>query len=144
MNIELVDVLECPKCRGELKLKYNKLLQCVVCNSDYIIKDGIPRFVQLENYADSFGFEWDIHSRTQIDSLNGTTISRDRFFNETGWPDKMHGQRILEAGFGSGRFTEIALSTGAEVSTFDLSQAVEIAVRNCNNSPKLHTVQDFL
>jgi SAM-dependent methyltransferase len=149
MNIEYIDDMECPECRGklmveEIKTVSNDLegkLKCIGCKSEYEIKKGIPRFVQHGNYADSFGFEWDIHSQTQLDSKNGTTISRDRFFRETRWEEKIPGKRILEAGCGSGRFTEIALSTGAIVYTFDLSNAVETAVKNCNNSQRLHAVQ---
>ncbi|MFZ0522200.1 MAG: class I SAM-dependent methyltransferase [Candidatus Acidiferrales bacterium] len=42
----------------------------------------------------------------------------------------MEGQMILEAGCGAGRFTQIALETGAEVISFDLSLAVEAAFNN--------------
>jgi len=53
----------------------------------------------------------------------------------------MSGERILEAGCGSGRFTEIALETGAEVLAFDLSSAVEVAYCNNKSAPSLHFFQ---
>ena len=48
--------------------------------------NGIPRFVPAENYADSFGFQWNIHDKTQLDSYTGFPISHDRVFGVTGWP----------------------------------------------------------
>jgi SAM-dependent methyltransferase len=41
----------------------------------------------------------------------------------------MPGELILEAGCGSGRFTEVLLSTGAEIVSFDYSAAAEITHR---------------
>jgi SAM-dependent methyltransferase len=75
-------------------------------------------------YAESFGFQWTIHSKTQRDSYSGTSLSRTRFFRETGWPERMEGELILEVGCGSGRFTEQAVSTGARVVATDYSRAV--------------------
>ena len=79
---------------------------------------------EADNYAKSFGKEWTLHSRTQIDKFNGTTISRDRFFEYTRWPRDLRGQTILEAGSGSGRFTQVLLDAGAHVVSFDYSAAV--------------------
>ena len=53
----------------------------------------------------------------------------------------MEGQRILEAGCGMGRFTQIALETGAEVFSFDLSNAVEANFKNNGDSPLVHIFQ---
>ena len=40
-------------------------------NSKYPIKDGIPRFITvLENYANSFGFQWGKWPRVQFESDN--------------------------------------------------------------------------
>lgn len=43
MNIdkELLDILACPACKGEVELKEGKI-QCKKCNLRYPIKDGIP------------------------------------------------------------------------------------------------------
>jgi len=38
---ELIDLLECPKCKGELMLFGNKLC-CKNCKKTYLIKDKIP------------------------------------------------------------------------------------------------------
>lgn len=68
-------------------------------------------------------------------------LSRERFYKTSGWPARLTGERILEAGCGSGRFTEIALETGAQVVSFDLSLAVEAAWRNNAASPNLTVLQ---
>ena len=97
----------------------------------------IPRFVLTEGYAESFGMQWNIFKRTQLDSVNLTTETRDRFYSGTRWSqEEMRTDRILEAGCGAGRFTEIMLGTGAAVYSFDYSGAVEACYEN-NNSDRL-------
>ena len=90
-------------------------LQCQACKQSYQVKRGIPRFVPADNYAGSFGFQWNQHAKTQLDSHTGVSISRDRLFSVTGWPQRMEKDRILEAGSGAGRFTEVLATTGAQV-----------------------------
>jgi SAM-dependent methyltransferase len=53
------------------------------------------------------------------------SISRERLFSVTGWPEDLTDQNILEAGSGAGRFTEILVQTGANVFSFDYSSAVD-------------------
>lgn len=89
-------------------------------------------------YTKSFGFEWFRHAKTQLDSYVGKPISHNRLFSVTGWPERMEGQKILEAGSGAGRFTEVLLSTGAEVWSFDASEAIEVNRANNGLSPNLH------
>ncbi|MCK9594695.1 MAG: Trm112 family protein [Candidatus Omnitrophica bacterium] len=38
---ELLDILACPFCKGDVELKENKIV-CVKCNRKYPVKDGIP------------------------------------------------------------------------------------------------------
>lgn len=38
---ELLDVLACPACKGDVQLKDNKIV-CLKCKRKYPIKDGIP------------------------------------------------------------------------------------------------------
>jgi ubiquinone/menaquinone biosynthesis C-methylase UbiE len=116
-------------------------LQCSDCDLEYPVIAGIPRFVPPSNYADSFGFEWHQHATTQLDSKNGTTISRDRFVHTTGWPSDLKGQTVLEVGCGSGRFTEVAFATGARLVSIDYSSAIDVAARNTETSDRLDLVQ---
>jgi SAM-dependent methyltransferase len=53
----------------------------------------------------------------------------------------MSGERILEAGSGMGRFTEVLARTGAEVCTFDYSTAVEVNRENNGHFPNAHFAQ---
>jgi SAM-dependent methyltransferase len=57
-------------------------------------------------------------------------MSRDRFFQVTGWNENLKGQKILEAGCGAGRFTQIAIETCADVYSFDYSNAVDANLTN--------------
>lgn len=41
MNKELLEILACPKCHGDLRLGKNKLI-CTRCKKVYEIKDNIP------------------------------------------------------------------------------------------------------
>ncbi len=93
--------------------------------NQYFIVDYIPRFVPSENYAKSFGFQWNTHSQTQYDEISKHNTSKERFEKETKWGNDLKGQFILEAGSGSGRFTTEALKTEAMVVSFDYSNAVE-------------------
>ena len=79
------------------------------------IRNGIPRFVPPNTYADSFGAQWKKYRLTQLDSFTGASITRDRTrrcFGEELW-NNLAGKRLLEAGCGAGRFTEILLERGA-------------------------------
>jgi SAM-dependent methyltransferase len=116
-------------------------LRCSSCDALYPLKDGIPRFVPPENYAASFGLQWNRHRRTQLDSAVGKPISEHRLYQATGWPRDLRGQRILEAGSGAGRFTEVLCRTGADVFSFDYSSAVEANQQNNGTQSNLHLFQ---
>ncbi len=116
-------------------------IDCKSCRSKFPITNYIPRFVSSRNYASSFGFQWNRHARTQIDRFNGLTISHDRFYQETNWEEKLDGEMILEAGCGAGRFTQVAIETGAEVISFDYSNAVDACLENNGLVGNLHILQ---
>jgi SAM-dependent methyltransferase len=59
----------------------------------------------------------------------------------TGWPVDLRGERVLEAGSGAGRFTEVLASTGATVYSFDYSRAVEANFLNNGSAPDVHLFQ---
>jgi len=139
----------CPACESDGELvergcdssPARPLLKCGKCGETYPIEGGIPRFIKTDKYASSFGMQWNLNRRTQLDSYTGATISRDRLRESTRWPRQMAGQRILEAGSGAGRFTETLLDTGAEVFSFDLSSAVDANMRNNGHNENLHLFQ---
>jgi len=116
-------------------------LKCSSCGRGFPIARSVPRFVPDEEYAHSFGYQWNYFDKTQLDSHMGNDLSQERFFATTQWPAKMEGQLILEVGCGMGRFTQIALDTGAEVVSFDLSNAVEANFNNNGRSERVHILQ---
>jgi SAM-dependent methyltransferase len=145
-----LELIRCPRCRGGLELHgpsgaeeiVSGELHCPACRASYPIHAGIPRFVPPENYASSFGFEWERFAELQADRLHGHSLTRDRFFLELGCrPDALAGLRVLEAGCGGGRFSEVALSAGAEVFAVDLSNAVDKNRELRPGNRKLHLFQ---
>ena len=124
-----VNEFVCPACRGPLAA-IDQALRCPACELTYSAPGAIPRFVPADNYSASFGLQWNRHRRTQLDSAVGRPISEKRLFETTGWPREMRGARILEAGSGAGRFTEVLVRTGALVYSFDYSSAVEANAAN--------------
>lgn len=151
MNRDLLEILVCPSCRGALTLQTTELghgpvgsgaIQCIPCRREYPIKNGIPRFVPPENYAESFGFQWNRFPRTQLDSVSGHPITARRFFKSVGWSaEEMRDRWVLDVGCGSGRFAEVALGTGARVVAVDYSAAVEAARANLDSNPRIDVVQ---
>ncbi|HYC48818.1 MAG TPA: class I SAM-dependent methyltransferase [Burkholderiales bacterium] len=138
MNAHLIEqFFECLACRGPLRVVDEALISCSACSATVAIRAGVPRFVPESNYADSFGYQWNIHRRTQLDSYTGLPISRNRLFEVTGWPYDLTDQTVMEAGSGAGRFTEVLLGSGAKVISFDYSSAVDANFANNGEHPNL-------
>lgn len=125
-----IEALNCKECGGD----FNEILDNLVCHKcgiTYPIVNNIPRFVELDNYADSFGFQWNLFNKTQHDKCNKYRHSEKRFEAETAWINtELEDNIVLDAGCGSGRFTEIALNKGAKVIALDLSNSVESCYSN--------------
>jgi SAM-dependent methyltransferase len=104
--------------------------------------NGVPRFVPIENYASSFGLQWNTYRRTQLDSYSGVPISRDRLKRIAGGSlDIFKGKTVLEAGCGAGRFTEVMLDSGAKVFAVDISAAVDANYLNFKAHPNYFICQ---
>jgi len=105
------------------------------------VENFIPRFATAQ-YTDSFGEQWNRYRSLQIDSENKLGISEERFYRWTGWDKKeLRGLRILEAGCGAGRFTQVMLNAGAIVHSVDLSSAVDACWRTNGPHENLSLVQ---
>jgi len=103
---------------------------------------GIPRFVPEVNYASAFGLQWNRYRTLQLDSHTGMTISRDRLARLLGGRlDVVRGRKVLEAGCGAGRFSEILLANGAKLVAVDLSAAVEANRETCREYPDYFVCQ---
>ena len=150
MKINNISIFRCPKDQGFLNLKNssdeinnhikNGVLVCKTCNKEYPIVNGIPRFVELDNYTDSFSFEWEKHARTQLEIDVPYTV---KIFDDTiGFKkDQINGKLILDAGSGAGRFVTMVLEKGAKVIGVDMSHAVNQASENFKNNEKANFVQ---
>ena len=84
MRSALLPILLCPDCGARLdspKMEEGTLregeLRCLAGHV-WPVLGGVPRFTG-EKYAESFGFQWNRFSRTQLDSVSGTSQSRDTF-----------------------------------------------------------------
>lgn len=138
---ELLNLLRCPVTGEELEINNNFLINSSKRNNYEIVK-GIPRFVELSNYSENFGKQWNEFPRTQLDSYSKTRISADRFWGATGWnPTDLKGKLVLDVGCGSGRFAEIALEAGAHVIALDYSNAVEACYSNLKKFENFLVIQ---
>ena len=152
MNIKLLEKLRCPVSHLPLIIESTSVvsgdeiiegfLNTIDGQHRYAIKAGIPRFVQVSNYADNFGMQWNFFSKTQLDSHSGYPISSERFWNATGWePEQLKDQWVLDVGCGSGRFAEIALKAGANLVALDYSNSVDACYDNLKSYNNLYVVQ---
>lgn len=151
MKPNLLPMLRCPRTQQPLRLEKSdgdagEINEGVLVSADgahrYPIRGGVPRFVPESNYADNFGMQWNHFSRTQLDSHTGQPISAKRFWAATGWSaEDMSDRWVLDVGCGSGRFAEVALSSGAQVVALDYSSAVDACYRNLREHANLHVVQ---
>ncbi|MDQ3665039.1 MAG: methyltransferase domain-containing protein [Acidobacteriota bacterium] len=152
MKIQLLDVLACPQCGGALTCTATETdnagevltgrLDCASGAHQFPIEDTIPRFVPRNNYAASFGYQWNQFKLEQLDSANGTKLSATRFYAETGWTkDWLKGKWVLDAGCGAGRFLDVAADSEAEVVGLDISSAIDAARVNLAGRKNVHLVE---
>jgi 2-polyprenyl-3-methyl-5-hydroxy-6-metoxy-1,4-benzoquinol methylase len=151
---DALDLLRCSTCQASLELEARERegpdvttgqLVCTSCAARVPIESGIPRFVSPENYASTFGFQWGRFAELQVDSLQGGTMTADRFFLETGLdPADLKDMRVLEAGCGGGRFSDVVLEADARLWAVDLSNAVDKNRELHRGNPRLHLIQSSI
>ncbi len=152
MKETLLQYLSCPSCNGEITLSASERdgreiisgeLRCVRCPSSFAIRNGVPRFAEIEaddkqrETAENFGAQWLVfdhvqphHERQFLDWIAPVT------------PEFVRGQVALEGGCGKGRHTRLVGEWGAkDVIGVDLSVAVEAAYRNTRDLPNVHIIQ---
>lgn len=149
MKKELLNILCCPSCKDSLVFDREfaddvetGTLSCLTCRKDYLVTAGIPRFVEPDNYASSFGYQWNLFRKEQIDTHNGTTLSADRLWSETAWTkDELKEKWVLDAGCGAGRFLDAVSKSEAQIVGIDISSAIDAAKANLEGRDNVHFVQ---
>jgi len=107
-------ILRCVSCEGRLDGRGAELV-CTGCGRKYPQINGVIRFVDEQQYAGSFGFQWHVHARTQLDSKESNR-SEQSFRQRTGFkPEDLAGKLVLDVGCGMGRFADVATRWGAHV-----------------------------
>lgn len=152
MQLKLLEVLVCTKCKGRLISSPSQIdsdgeiiegvLTCQYCRQNYQISGGIPRFVEPDNYASSFGYQWNLFRKEQIDLYNGTTLSANRLWAETNWTkEEIKNKWVLDAGCGAGRFLDAVSNSEAEIVGIDISSAIDAAKKNLEGKKNIHFIQ---
>lgn len=149
MKLSALEYLACPACRSGLRVDSHDSaeivqgeLACCGCDRRYVIRDGVPRFVESEHYTDTFGRQWSRWAKTQHDSLNGTHIYRERLERYTGWTTgSFSGRVVIDAGCGSGAYLDVVEGHAAVVIAFDRSTAIDSAYRLHGHRPNVHLLQ---
>jgi len=152
VNKDYYRYLCCPKCEGDLDMHIaaeddqgvkDGDLTCRDCGLVYPIVEYIPRFVPMDTYASSFGFEWQRFSKLRSDRYNKSTIIRDTILRRSGWDaEHLRGKLVLECGCGGGNDTEALLGMGANLVSIDLSsRSAEVTRQNNEGRGNLLVVQ---
>lgn len=129
-HAELAALLRCLTCGHALHSDGSGGYVCPDCGRSYAQKNGVACFVESGAYADSFGFQWHLYNRTQLDN-DQCHESESDFRKRTGFtPEDLKGKLVLDVGCGMGRFAEVATRWGARVVGIDLSAAAQVAARN--------------
>lgn len=115
----------------------------------YSIREGIPRFVKGEEYADSFGREWEMFPQVQFQHQNSDKAMRDHtekmFYGITEWDkNELKNHAVVEFGSGAGRFIDIVHSAQGDeglVIGLELSGAADVARKNFGENCNVLIVQ---
>ena len=154
MKLNLLSILACPVCGGDLKFAVleayprhdaeieDAVLACKLCAREYPVTGGVPRLRPPSPVArataktrEAFGWEW----LRYPGSLPG---DKETFLEETLLaPHEFEGKLVLDAGCGMGRYSAVALSLGAEVVAVDMSESLIRVAELAKNQPKLHPVE---
>ena len=158
MHPKFLHLLCCPETREALTLDAQVTLQngtvwAGTLNSpsgrQYPVVRGVPRFVEREQYAASFGWEWGRWPRVQFESENAggamaghTTRMWERITGAG--PEDVAAKTVVDFGCGPGRFLDVARRKGALAVGVDLSGAVDAARTNFGDDPDVLIVQGDL
>ena len=155
MHPSLLDILRCPESGAPLRLENARTRPNGMVVSGDLVSDfgrrypiirGVPRFVEKENYAASFGYEWRRWPRVQFESEN---VGRPMAGHTTGMWEKctasedrdLKGRTLVEFGCGSGRFLDVIRRKGARAVGVEVTAAADPARANFPDDPDVLIVQ---
>jgi len=126
LTADLLSLLCCPVCRLQIE-EWQRSYRCSGCGKEFPVVRNVLRFVDSDSYADSFGYQWQKFSTTQL----RPEFAERNFRRKTGLREEhLRGKLVLDVGCGMGRFADVATRWGARVVGIDLSSAAEVAARN--------------
>jgi len=136
-------LFRCPHCQAALA-REGPALTCGGCGRTYPAS-GVVRFTEDAGYADSFGLQWKVFSRVQLDTP-ALRDSERRLRQETGLLSQdLREKVVLEAGCGMGRFLDVVSRDEAALAVgVDLSGAVDAAADNLKDRNNCLIVQGDL
>jgi uncharacterized protein YbaR (Trm112 family)/ubiquinone/menaquinone biosynthesis C-methylase UbiE len=148
---ELLDILVCPHCKNKLELENPKknneqiksgTLFCRNCNQEYPIKKYVPRFVNSDEYADTFSTQR-MYVRKHFKDYQKDTSGDIQFLDTTGFDEQNIKSGIsLEVGCGYGRFLDVVERMGGKIIGIDLStHSIELAQDYVGLKDNVHLVQ---
>jgi len=162
---KLLEIIRCPVTGTELTLnnamvENGEIKTATLTSSDgrysYPVINYIPRLMtDSNNYSQSWGKLWGETAAILRDSYTGEQFHEETLFGEYGgedndgvgspfgfnWPRDLTGQRVLEIGCGTGNFTELLYTTGAELLSIDMSTAVDTLPSEVVLHPNVNVVQ---
>ena len=99
---QLVNLLRCPHCRGELSCRGARLWACLSCDARYTVTQGIPDFVSANDKGTTLD-KMDYDAVHLLDSRAVTSIGKE-------WADVLRaldatGGDMMEIGAGTGALT---------------------------------------
>jgi len=156
MHPKFLDLLCCPKTGAGLSLEVEEVFADGSIKSGTLVTDsgeysypilkGIPRFVDKEVYAQSFGYEWRKWSRVQFEAENvGGPLAghTEKMFDAiTGFSEEfLRDKLVVEFGCGPGRFLDVVRRRGGIAVGIDMSMAVEPARANFRDDTDVLIVQ---
>jgi SAM-dependent methyltransferase len=150
----LLEVLRCPRCRGELACGDGLALRCARCDAGYPVVDGVPRMCVddglVEDTRRGFDYQWRLRQRGRGEHRDTVYAYDIRKFMR--WLSGFFavdverqepGRWLLDAGCGSGeKARELALRfTDRQVVAVDQSPSVSATARENADLLNLHFVE---
>ncbi|MGE0492793.1 MAG: methyltransferase domain-containing protein [Vulcanimicrobiota bacterium] len=148
MRREMLEILVCPACRGELECSFDGdhlesgQLDCSRCGRSYPVVEGVPQMLTevgsaSQSVSDSFGEQWQ-HYNEQRDLYRQQLLDWLRPVEADFFRDKL----VLDAGCGKGRHLLASASFGARlVVGVDLGPASQVARQATSRQPGIEVVR---